>query len=217
MMNNNLRLSDLAETDLSELDVVERYARFAPVYDQSVEDWGYRSHRAAADILRRYAAIDRPVLDAGCGTGLVGKALADLGYGDISGMDISPDMLRRAEKRGHYCDLRVGDMTRTPYPFADNAFAAVTCIGVFSLIADPIPVFREFRRLVHPGGHLVFTQQEILYRKYGYEDILRGFERRNQLHREYISEPIAYLPNREGYEDRTLIYCVYRVIEDRNP
>nr|VFK61966.1 MAG: Ubiquinone/menaquinone biosynthesis C-methylase UbiE [Candidatus Kentron sp. UNK]VFK70080.1 MAG: Ubiquinone/menaquinone biosynthesis C-methylase UbiE [Candidatus Kentron sp. UNK] len=213
-MNSELQLSDLAQTDLSELDVVERYAHFAPVYDQSVHDWGYQSHRVAAEALRRHVAIDQPVLDAGCGTGLVGAALADLGYKDVTGMDVSPDMLRRAEEGGRYRKLLSWNMTRTPYPFADDAFAAATCIGVLSLITDPTPVLREFRRLVQPGGYLIFTQQEILYEQYGYEDILRGFEQRKELHRESISEPVAYLPNREGYEKRTLIYCIYRVIDD---
>lgn len=210
----------LAESDVSELDeqkIAEHYARFAPVYDQSVEEWGYRSHRAGADILRRYVPTGQPVLDAGCGTGLVGRALADSGYRDVTGIDISPDMLRHAEERGHYRKLLVRDLARTPYPFADDAFAAVICVGVFSLIADPTPVFREFRRLVSPGGYLVFTQQDVLYRQYGYADVLRAFEARHELRRESISEPVVFLPNHEDYADRTLSYYVYQVIEDQTP
>lgn len=213
-MNSRLQLSDLAQTNLSELDVVERYTRFAPVYNQSVTDWGYQCHRTAADALRHYVPTNQPILDVGCGTGLVGQALADLGYQNIIGVDISPDMLNLAQQAECYRKILRHDLTQLPYPFVNNSFTAVTCIGVFSLIADPIPVLHEFYRLVCPQGYLVFTQQEILYQQYGYADILKGFEQRGELRCESISEPVVYLPNREGYSDRKILYCIYQVTKD---
>ncbi|OAD21996.1 Methyltransferase type 11 domain protein, partial [Candidatus Thiomargarita nelsonii] len=161
MSSSTLDLSDLAHTDLSKLDVVERYTQFAPVYDQSVNDWGYQCYRTAAHAMQHYIATNQPILDAGCGTGLVGQALAELGYEDLTGIDISPDMLDHAKKTGHYRQIQLQDLSQLPYAFADNCFAAISCIGVFSLIADPSPVLQEFRRLVCPQGYLVFTQQEV--------------------------------------------------------
>jgi len=214
MSSSTLELSDLAQTDLSQLDVVERYTQFAPVYDQSVSDWGYQCYRTAANALQHYVPNDQPILDAGCGTGLVGQALAELGYQNLTGIDISSEMLAHAKTTRHYRQLQVQDLSQTPYPFVDNSFAAVTCIGVFSLIADPSPVLQEFRRLVRPQGYLVFTQQEVLFEQYGYADILHGFEQRGELRCESISEPVVYLPKREGYQDRKVIYCIYQVTKD---
>ena len=39
---SQLNLSDLHQTDLKQLDVVSRYSQFAPVYDESVSNWGYQ-------------------------------------------------------------------------------------------------------------------------------------------------------------------------------
>lgn len=215
-MSGALNLSDLSRTDLQQLDVVERYTQFAPVYNQSVDDWGYQCYRTSANALQHYVASDQPVLDAGCGTGLVGQALAGLGYTDITGIDISPEMLEQAEDSGHYRQVRAQDLSRTPYAFDDNQFAAIACVGVFSLIADPVPVLKEFCRLVRPQGYLVFTQQEVLFEQYGYADILRGFEQRGELRCESVSEPVVYLPEREGYADRKVIYCIYQVTKNEN-
>ncbi len=210
-MSGTLSLSDLSQTDLHQLDVVDRYTQFAPVYNQSVDDWGYQCFRTSAAALRHYVPADQSVLDAGCGTGLVGQALSALGYDDLTGIDISPEMLAQAEASGYYRQVRRQDLSQTPYGFADNSFAGVACVGVFSLIADPTPVLREFYRLTRSQGYLVFTQQEMLFEQYAYGDILRGFEERGELRCESISEPVVYLPNREGYADRKVIYCVYQV------
>lgn len=215
MSRRTLNLSDLSQTDLHHLDVVERYTQFAPVYNQSVNDWGYQCYRTSANALQHYVPADQPVLDAGCGTGLVGEALAALGYSDLTGIDISQDMLEQAEALGYYRQVQLQDLSQTPYPFADNSFAAVTCVGVFSLIADPTTVLHEFCRLTRPQGYLVFTQQEVLFEQYGYAAILRGFEERGELRCESVSEPVVYLPNRERYTDRKVIYCVYQVLKDQ--
>jgi SAM-dependent methyltransferase len=210
-MSDNWQPSDLSRTDVAGLDVVERYRRFAPVYDQSVADWGYRCwHRAALAIAER-VAVYSPLLDAGCGTGLVGKALAKHGFTDLTGIDISPDMIVQAARLSCYRRLFEHDLGRTPYPFADGAFAAVACIGVLSLIADAVPVLAELRRLTAPGGWLVFTQQESLFEQRGYAELLAGFEARGELRRERVDAPRVYLPHREGFGDRRVIQCVYQV------
>lgn len=203
-------LTDLAQTDVQKLDVIERYEKFAPVYNQSVTDWGYHCYQTAAELLHQQVAPEQPVLDAGCGTGLVGEALAGLGYQNISGIDISDDMLKQAKETGYYRTLQQQDLSQTPYALTEASFAGITCVGVFSLIADPTLVLQEYCRLLQPGGWLVFTQQEPLYKKNGYAAILSKFEQTGALRCEQISEPVVYLPRREGYADRKVIYCVYQ-------
>jgi SAM-dependent methyltransferase len=208
---SQLNLSDLHQTDLKQLDVVSRYSEFAPVYEESVSNWGYQCYRTAADLLQPYVKYDQPILDAGCGTGLVGKALYELGYRQLTGIDISPDMLERAKPLGCYQHLQLQDLSALPYPFADNQFTAIACVGVFSLIADPRPVLQEFWRLLQPAGYLVFTQQAALFEKYDYAGLLDAFEQRGEFQRIAISDPVIYLPQREGYEERTVIYCTYQI------
>ncbi len=208
---SQLSLSDLQQTDLSELDVVARYSEFAPTYDESVTNWGYQCYRTAAELLQPYVGHEQPILDAGCGTGLVGKSLYELGYQQLTGIDISPDMLERAERLDCYQNLQRQDLSAIPYSFADNQFVAITCVGVFSLIAEPRPVLQEFWRLLQSGGYLVFTQQAVLFEKYDYTKLLQEFEQRGEFQRIAITDPIVYLPQREGYEERTVIYCTYQI------
>ncbi len=212
-MSQNLNLSDLTQTNLHQLDVVERYTHLAPVYNQSVDDWGYQCYRKAAETVQQKLTTDQSILDAGCGTGLVGQALAERGYQHIVGIDISPEMLEQAKTSGYYQQVKLKNLSETPYPFADNSFLAITCIGVFSLIADPTNILQEFCRLLRPQGYLIFTQQELLFEQYGYAEILAGFETRGELRCESISEPVVYLLEREGYNDRKVIHCTYQVPE----
>lgn len=209
-MSDRYQPSDLARADLDAIDVTARYSEFAPVYDQSVSDWGYRCWQTVAEALAQHVPTDQPVLDAGCGTGLVGKALSGLGYRNLTGIDISADMLIHAEQSYCYRELRSQDLCQTPYPFSADSFAAVACVGVFSLIADPRPVLAEFHRLIRPDGWLIFTQQELLYHQYGYPEVLAEFERQGALRRMLMSKPEVYLPKREGFTDRKVIYFIYQ-------
>src|SRR6202034_2086438 len=47
-----------------------------------------------------------PVLDLGCGTGLIALALSDLPLGPFTGIDVSPRMLEHARAKGLYSSLR---------------------------------------------------------------------------------------------------------------
>lgn len=211
---SQLDLSDLKDTDLDELDVLERYSKFAPVYDESVENWGYQCYKKATELLQPYVGLEQPILDAGCGTGLAGQSLQEKGYRQLTGIDISPDMLERAKQIGCYHKMHLQDLSDTPYPFVDNQFAAITCIGVFSLIIEPRPILQEFWRVLQPGGYLVFTQQAVLFEKHGYADVLQDFEQHGHFKRISMSEPVVYLPQREGYEERTVIYFTYQIHKD---
>jgi len=59
-----------------------------------------------------------PALDLGCGTGLVGLAIADLPIGPLVGVDVSPRMLEQARKKGVYADLIESDLLKPLPPAA---------------------------------------------------------------------------------------------------
>ena len=82
------------------------YQAWAADYDADNLKKGYRLAGIAAALLARYLPRgEGPILDAGCGTGLIGEALAILGYQDIEGLDISERMLEGARTRGVYSKL----------------------------------------------------------------------------------------------------------------
>ncbi|RAH39706.1 uncharacterized protein BO95DRAFT_469476 [Aspergillus brunneoviolaceus CBS 621.78] len=109
----------------------------------------YVAPRLVAQAVMRLSksAITRPVvLDAGCGTGLVGQALATAGgaasssissIAAIDGIDFSPAMLAMARKTGVYRNLIRGDLT-----------ARILAVEVVEALAAEGQVAVVFRELI---------------------------------------------------------------------
>jgi len=80
-------------------DNVSYYREFATVYDdQFAQQLGYVYPSMLAEVYSQAAQhTDIPILDVGCGTGLVAQALVDTGKQstEIDGLDISTDMLKQ--------------------------------------------------------------------------------------------------------------------------
>ncbi|CAE7683950.1 METTL27 [Symbiodinium microadriaticum] len=106
-----------------------------------------------------------PVLDAGCGTGLSGEALAAAGFRQLVGVDVSSEMLRLCEAKRLYNSLTSWDLegSQGPLPFIDDSFSAVVCVGVLSYVQLFEKVYKEWCRVVAPGGHVIFTHRDTLW------------------------------------------------------
>ncbi|MDL5157925.1 class I SAM-dependent DNA methyltransferase [Actinomycetospora termitidis] len=109
-----------------------------------------------ADVVARLDDREADVLDAACGTGLVGAALARHGFTSVDGLDISPRMISRARSRGVYHDLGPADLSQR-LPGAPDKFGVVTCVDALEPGHLPTSAVAEFARVVHRGGHLVLT------------------------------------------------------------
>ncbi|MBS9716936.1 class I SAM-dependent DNA methyltransferase [Pseudohalocynthiibacter aestuariivivens] len=156
----------------------ESYEGWASNYDAENIGNGFRLPTIGVAFVARHVPNDEgPILDAGCGTGLVGEALAILGYEDIVGLDISPAMLKFAERLETYNLLYEQDLGR-PIPEADNSFAAVTCFGSLGPGHAPPDCLDEFIRVTRPGGHVIFNVRPDTYEEQGLrakiDDLLAG-------------------------------------------
>jgi ubiquinone/menaquinone biosynthesis C-methylase UbiE len=97
-----------------------------------------------------------PVLDAGCGTGIL---LGDLvqRFEDVHGVDISPDMLARVSlKSPRLKEVKVGDIEATGYP--DDYFGTIFCRGSLHHAASREKAFAEMSRVLKPGGYMALTE-----------------------------------------------------------
>ncbi len=137
------------------------YDDWATSYERDNLVKGYRlPWMAAAFAARHLKQGAGPILDAGCGTGLVGEALSVLGFGPIFGCDLSPEMMDLARSRGVYAALDSQDLGQ-PMPYPDHHFAAFTCIGCYGPGHAPPHSLRELTRVTKVGGLGIFSLAEV--------------------------------------------------------
>jgi predicted TPR repeat methyltransferase len=136
-------------------DLADAYRKWAELYDQDTREvMGYVGPETAATILDCYMdSKDGRVLDAGCGTGLVGEVLRRLGYANVDAMDYSSDMLSVAEKKAVYTKVFQDDMNRK-LDIADDTYDASICVGTFTYAHVGPEAFTELVRVTRPGGYI---------------------------------------------------------------
>lgn len=155
----------VAKFDAPPAEIVDLYDTWTAEgeYDRDVEEWGYDAPQRIADMtLTALARIPGEVLDAGCGTGRVGAALAARGVADVRGGDFSPTSVAAAVERDVYTTVQHLDLNQ-PLEFADGQFAVTVSAGVFSYLSDTYSTIRELLRVVCPGGSVLFTQRTDLW------------------------------------------------------
>ncbi len=95
------------------------------------------------------AGID--VLDVACGTGVLFPDYAARGVASITGIDIAPEMVRRAREKFPRVKTLCGDVET--YPF-DRQFDAVMVYNAFPHFPDPGRLIQRLAALTVPGGRL---------------------------------------------------------------
>lgn len=145
----------------------ERYNVWAADYDNDLDDLRWKAPQAGADRCNHFAIPGAEILDAGCGTGLVGVALAEMGRQRIVGFDLSDGMLQRSATRGVYSELHQGSLLE-PLPFDDGRFGSVISVGVFTLGHVEGSAFAELARVTTPGGHVSITFRDDAVDHLGY-------------------------------------------------
>ena len=138
--------------------VREAYRRWAGVYDAvfgGVSAFGRRRAVAAVNALPGAARV----LEVGVGTGL---ALPHYrAEARITGIDLSAEMLAFARRR--VAEQRLAnveglhEMDAEATGFADGQFDAAVAMFVASVVPNPRRLLDEMRRVVKPGGHLLFV------------------------------------------------------------
>ncbi|MBC8365191.1 MAG: class I SAM-dependent methyltransferase [Actinobacteria bacterium] len=176
------------ELDLEEAYAVETpddnrdlYGRWASTYESGfAARHAYVYHeRVAATFADAAGPDDDPVLDIGCGTGLVGVALRALGGWTIDGLDLSPEMLDEARSKAVddgspvYRELHVADLT-VPLGHGDDTWGAVVSAGTFTHGHVGHDAFDELYRIARPGALFVVGINPDHFEGEGFADRFRS-------------------------------------------
>lgn len=126
-----------------------------------VDNLGYRIPEATeAAVSRRWggppATPERAALDLGCGTGLVGQAIAPY-VAVLDGVDIAPRMIDEAARKGVYSRLATEDVVAFCRAAAPASYDLVTAADVFIYVGALDGIFPEIARILRPGGVSVFS------------------------------------------------------------
>lgn len=214
--NKSQKHSWLKEASTISEDVSVYYDDWAENYNEDLKAWEYQAPVEAAKLLKKYMPESGKILDAGCGTGLTGNALRDVGYKDITGIDISEKSISLAQKTGAYSQLEQFDLQNRPFPFKQSEFDAVNCIGVLTYIKDLRSLFKEFCRIVRPNGCIVFSHREDLLKASGYFEIIKELEDNGSWNNLFISAPKLYLPQNENFTyEVKVVYYVFQTGDDK--
>jgi predicted TPR repeat methyltransferase len=159
-------------------ELAKAYNEWADNYDQDlIDEMGYVAPLIATQLFSDNVE-DRStiILDAGCGTGLVGEYLLRHGYKNIEGLDYSRAMLEKAGLKQIYRKLTQGDLTGS-LDIASNTFDAVISVGTFTCGHVGPEAFDELLRIVKPGGHICFTVRDQAWEEDSYLDKIGALQR----------------------------------------
>jgi ubiquinone/menaquinone biosynthesis C-methylase UbiE len=126
-----------------------RYDGIADWYDREFQPEPLESE-AWQMLVRLLGEPCGSLLDVGCGTGSYSAALAERGW-DVTGVDVSEDMLRRARARG----VRTVRADAASLPFEAASFDAAVSVFTSTDVDDLAAVVREIGRVLRPEALLV--------------------------------------------------------------
>ncbi len=117
------------------------------------------------------------ILDAGCGTGLVGVELKKNGYLNLDGADFSQKMLDLVPKN-IYENLFKIDLNQK-VNIADDTYEGITCVGTFTFGHVNPPALDEMIRICKNESLICFTINIGIYEEYGFDKKIKELEDNN--------------------------------------
>ncbi len=105
-----------------------------------------------------FGPADRTILETAAGTGIIARAIAAaFPQAAIVATDLNQAMLDVAAAKPAAGNIAWQQADAQALPFADGAFDAVVCGFGIMFMPDKAAAFREAKRVLRPGGRLIFT------------------------------------------------------------
>ncbi|MER8511275.1 class I SAM-dependent methyltransferase [Mesorhizobium sp. M0894] len=205
--------SHALEGDVSRL--TNFYREWARSYELDVGRDGYCGPMIVAELTgavqtayltRQRAAI--AILDAGCGTGLVGVELELLGFRLIDGIDLSEEMAEQARQTRVYRHVQGNvDLNGPLSDYSSASYDITVCCGVFTLGHVRPEGLRELARVTRPNGFIIASTRKSYAETASFEDEVRRLEDAG------ILVPAQRLNDARYVAEEDAHYWVFQVLE----
>jgi len=135
------------------VDVQHGYGEWSQTYEQDVLD------EMDLRLFNKVQSVDwtaqQLILDLACGTGRIGVWLREQTTGTIDGVDITPEMLAKAQDKAVYRNLHQASVTETGLP--DATYDVCLQSLADEHLPDLRPLYKEVARLTKPNGYFVIV------------------------------------------------------------
>lgn len=166
--------------------------------------WWYKGRREIiGKLLTPFLEPNIRILDAGCGAGGNMEFMDE--YGTVVGIDISQEMVEYCRMIG----LKVSHGSVDNMPFQDADFDVVLCLDVLEHLPDEQPVLEELKRVVKPGGILIFSVPAFSWLWGKHDDQNNHFRRYNLYQLESILKKSKLSIERNTYFNCFLLPVVW--------
>ena len=116
--------------------------------------WHIAKRRLVTKLVEEHFPAPNHVVEGGIGSCRNLEEFRKRGY-TVTGFDIMPASVEHGKNRG-LDDVRIHDLSQ-PWPLEDESTGAVVLLDVLEHMEDPVTVMQHARRILKPGGGIVFT------------------------------------------------------------
>lgn len=101
------------------------------------------------------------ILDVGCGEGILGKRLLEKGVREVIGIEINPDVCKKAEY--NLSQVICGDVEVMEFPFEEGYFDCIIFADLLEHLRDPLSVVKRFKKYLSDSGVIIASIPNVRY------------------------------------------------------